>query len=194
MKKKRAVLSVLGVLALAIGLSAKVRVNPGVYSTAAGDFYVKYWKEMFKGGFPGQTGNVLQALGEGYIFTKARLVSVGPSDNPSYLFKSTYTGGELTLNPSGPWCDAGTLKARRVTAVNWSTQSPVLTGVLTFYLKAEGDFENAPGCHFVIEAWYTGQPEVKYGETSGRPVFQRGTDYDARLTITGTGTTPKKKK
>lgn len=192
--KKKIGWVVVGLLALTVGLSAKVRVTPGVYSTAAGDFYVKYWREMFKGGFPGQPGNVLQALGEGYIFNKARLVGVVGSDNPSYASKSTYEGGEMTLNPSGPWCDAGTLKARGITVVNYSSQSPVLTGVLSFYLKAEGVFENAPGYGFVIEAWYTGQPEVKFGEESGRPIFQRGTDYEARITISGAAATPKKKK
>ena len=59
-----------------VGLSAKVKVVPGVYSTENGDFYTKFWKELFKGGYPGQPGNVLQALGEGYIFNQAKLVTV----------------------------------------------------------------------------------------------------------------------
>jgi hypothetical protein len=192
--KKQIVIFIACLLALAIGLSAKVQVKPGIYSSADGDFYVKFWKEIFKGGYPGQPGNVLQALGEGYIFNKARLVSVVGSDLGGYTFKSTYTGGEMTLNPSGPWCDSGTLKARNIKAVNYSSQNPVLTGILKFYLKAEGNFDSAPGYHFVVEAWYEGQPEVKYDETTGQPCLQRGTDYDVRITIDGTGTGPKKKK
>ncbi len=188
--KKTIVLSLALLLVLAVGLSAKVRVNAGIYSTAEGDFYTKFWKEIFKGGGPGQPGNTLQALGEGYIFNQARLVTVEAgaflvgTDPFNYAYKSTYTGGKLTLNPSGPWCDAGALKARNVTAVNYSSQDPPLTGILKFHLVIEGDFFNAPGYHFVIDATYEGQPEVKYDETTGLPVFQRGMDYEVTITIT----------
>jgi len=188
--KKTIVLSLALLLVLAAGLSAKVRVNPGVYSTDEGDFYTKFWKEIFKGGGPGQPGNTLQALGEGYIFNQARLVTVEAgaftvgTDPFTYAYKTTYTRGKLTLNPSGPWCDAGTLKVKNVTAVNYSSQDPPLVGILKFHLVIEGDFTNAPGYHFVIDAMYEGQPEVKYDETTGLPVFQRGMDYDVTITIT----------
>jgi len=169
-------------------LLAKVRVVPGVYSTEAGDFYTKFWKEIFKGGGPGLPGNTLQALGEGYIFNQAKLVSVeGGSfqvgaDPNVYAYKSTFTGGKLTLNPSGPWCDAGTIKAKNVTAINYSSQDSPPMGILKYHLTIEGDF--APGYRFIIDATYEGQPEIKYDETTGLPVFQRGTDYDVTITIT----------
>ncbi len=188
--KRIMVFSLAFFLVFAVVLSAKVRVNPGVYSTGEGDFYTKFWKEIFKGGGPGQPGNTLQALGEGYIFNQAKLVTVEGggfivgTDPFTYAFKSTYTGGKLTLNPSGPWCDAGTLKAKNVTAVNYSFQDPPLTGILKFHLVIEGNFSNAPGYHFVIDATYEGQPEVKYDETTGLPVFQRGMDYEVTITIT----------
>ncbi len=187
--KKAIVFSLAFLMIFAIGLSAKVRVVPGVYSTEEGDFYTKFWKEIFKGGGPGQIGNTLQALGEGFIFNQARLASVEAgsftvgTDPFAYAYKSTYSGGKLTLNPSGPWCDRGALKARNVTAVNYSTQDPPLTGILKYHLTIEGDFFNAPGVHFVIEATYEGQPEVKYDETTGLPCFQRGMDYDVVITI-----------
>lgn len=187
--KRAIVFSLAFLMIFAIGLSAKVRVNVGTYSTDEGDFYTKFWKEMFKGGGPGQLGNTLQALGEGFIFNQAKLVSVEGggftvgTDPFTYAFKSTYMGGLMTLNPSGPWCDAGTLKAKNVKAVNYSYQNPVLTGILNFHLVIEGDFFNAPGYHFVIDAMYVGQPEVKYSETTGLPVFQRGMDYDVIITI-----------
>ena len=189
--KRTIVFSLVFLMFFTIGLSAKVKVNPGIYSTENADFYTKFWKELFKGGFPGQPGNVLQALGEGYIFNQAKLVTVEGGafvigDDPyTYAYKSTYTGGMMTLNPSGPWCDSGSLKAKNITAVNYSTQNPVLTGVLKFHLRFEGDFDNAPGYHFVVDAWYEGQPEVKYDELTGQPAFQRGMDYDVKIDITG---------
>jgi hypothetical protein len=187
--KKAIVLSLALLMIFAVGLSAKVRVVPGVYSTENGDFYTKFWKEAFKGGGPGQPGNVLMALGEGYIFNQAKLVTVEAggftvgTDPFTYAYKSTYTRGMMTLNPSGPWCDAGTLKAKNVTAINYSSQDPPLTGVLKFHLLIEGNFTNAPGYHFIIDAMYEAQPEVKYGETTGLPVFQRGMDYEVTITI-----------
>jgi hypothetical protein len=196
--KRAIVFSLALVLVFTVGLSAKVKVIPGTYSTGEGDFYTKFWKEMFKGGGPGQPGNTLQALGEGYIHNQAKLVSVEGgaftvgTDGFVYAYKSTYTGGKMTLNPSGPWCDAGTLKANNVTAINYSYQPIPLIGVLKFHLTIEGDFTNAPGYHFVIDAMYEGQPEVKYDEITGLPCFQRGTDYEVTITISGGPLTPKK--
>ena len=100
----------------------------------------------------------------------------------------------MTLNPTGPWCDSGTLKAANITAINYSSQSPVLTGILKFYLRFEGDFYNAPGYHFVVEATYEGQPEAKYDELTGQPSFQRGMDYEVTITITGVAEGSKGKK
>ena len=180
---KRTIICVLAlVLILSLGVWAKSRVVPGVYSTANGDFYTKFWKEMFKGGGPGQVGNTLMALGEGFIFNQAKLQSVEASDDPNFMYKSTYVGGKLTLNSSGPWLKSGILRATHVTAVNYSSQNPPLTGALTFLIKLEGDFDKAP-YHFVIEASYQGQPEVKYDEL-GNPVFQRGMDFEVTITIT----------
>jgi len=197
---KRVIVFLLVVLVIfTIGLSAKVKVVPGTYSTEAGDFYTKFWKESFKGGGPGQVGNVLMALGEGYIFNQAKLVSVEGggftvgTDLFTYAYKSTYTGGMMTLIPSGPWCDSGTLKAKNVTAINYSYQPIPLTGVLKFHLTIEGDFFNAPGYHFVIDAMYEGQPEVKYDEITGLPCFQRGMDYDVTISITGEPSAPPKR-
>jgi hypothetical protein len=192
--KRTIVFSLVFLMVFTIGLSAKVKVIPGTYSTANGDFYTKFWKELFKGGFPGQPGNVIMALGEGYILNQAKLVTVEASNNAEYTYMTTYAGGMMTLNPSGPWCDSGTLKAKNITAVNYSSQNPVLTGILKFYLKFEGEFDNAPGYHFVGEAWYEGQPEVKYDELTGQPSFQRGMDYEVTITITGPVESPKKTK
>lgn len=179
---KRTAICVLAlVLLINLGGLAKVRVYPGTFSTADGDFYTKFWKEMFKGGGPGQPGNTLMALGEGFIFNQAKLQSVVVSDDSNYMYKTTYVGGKLTLNPSGPWLKSGILRATRVTAINYSSQDPPLTGELNFLIKLEGDFDNA-NYHFLIEASYQGQPEVKYDDL-GNPVFQRGMDFEVTITI-----------
>jgi hypothetical protein len=152
----------------------------GTYSTANGDFYTKFWKEMFKGGGPGQVGNTLMALGEGFIFNQAKLKLVEASDIPDYAYKTTYEEGKLTLNSSGPWLKSGILRATHVTATNYSIQDPV-TGELSFLITLAGDFDKVPYT-FVIEARYQGQPEVKYDEM-GRPVFHRGTDFEVEIII-----------
>mgnify|MGYP005855815119 CR=1 FL=1 len=180
---KRTAIYVLAlVLLLNLAGWAKVRVIPGTYSTANGDFYTKFWKEMFKGGGPGQPGNTLMALGEGFIFNQAKLQTVEASDDPNFMYKTTYVGGKLTLNSSVDWLKSGILRATKVTAINYSSQNPPLTGELTFLIKLESDFDNAP-YHFLIEATYQGQPEVKYDDL-GNPCFQRGTDLEVTITIT----------
>lgn len=202
--KRIFIFSLAFLLTFAVSLPAKVKVNPGVYTNTAlgGDFDFKFWKEMFKGGYPGKPGNVLQALGEGFIFNQAKLVNVvpwaapapGSSDINVYAYKSTYGGGMLTLNPSGPWCDAGTLKATSMSITNYSSQDPPLTGILKFHLVITGTFDNAPDYNFIVHAQYEGQPEVKYDPYTGLPAFQRGMDADVAIEITGPAAAPSKKK
>jgi hypothetical protein len=178
--KRTAVCVLALVLLINLGGLAKVRVIPGTYSTGNGDFYTKFWKEMFKGGCPGQVGNTLMALGEGFIFNQAKLQLVEASDNPAYMYKTTYVGGKLTLNSSVPWLESGILRATHVTATNYSIQDPV-TGELSFLITLMGDFDKVP-YSFAITATYDGNPEVKYDDM-GRPVFQRGTDFEVEITI-----------
>jgi len=177
-------------LVLMISLSglAKVRINPGTYvSGPEGEFGVKFWKEMFKGGGPGQAGNTLMALGYGFIFNKAVLqsVTVSPETGPAgeTIYITTYTGGELTLNSKGPWLDSGILKAKQITATNESYVTAA--GELVFEITFSGSFSKAPGASgtvtFEVVAMYQGTPEVKY--ENGVPVFQRGTDFDVTITI-----------
>ena len=178
--KRTAICVLVLVLVISLGGWAKVRVTTGTYSTGNGDFYTKFWKEMFKGGGPGQVGNTLMALGEGFIFNQAKLQLVEASDNPAYMYKTTYVGGKLTLNSSVPWLKSGILRATHVMATNYSIQDPV-TGELSFLITLAGDFDKVPYT-FVIEATYQGQPEVKYNEM-GIPVFQRGMDFEVTITI-----------
>jgi len=175
-------------LILSLSVTAKKRENKGIdvvygeYSTCEADFLTKFWKEMFKGRGPGQTGNTLMALGDGFIFRKAKIDENG-AVGPDALggFTTTYIGGELILNSSGPWLNRGKLKATNIEATNYSIFDPN-TGYLQFKIEFCGEFDNAPGTYFKVVAWYNGQPEMK-GDRNGYPVFQRGFDFETRILI-----------
>lgn len=143
--------------------------------------------EMFKGGGVGQPGNVLRALGEGFMFRKAVLKSV-EYDAEEGEYVTTYVGGELQLTPQGPWLHRGHLRARDITAVNRSVFDHT-TGELTFVLEFYGQFANRPSLYFHVMASYQGAPEFKYDD-EGNPVFQRGTEFDATITISNEDLSP----
>lgn len=155
------------------------RINYGTYSTCdPPDFNTKFWKEMFKGGGPGQPGNVLKAIGDGFVFKHARLLKANPVNG---TYETTYVGGKLTLNSSGPWLNKGQLRAQKIRAVNVSTWNGF---DLHFELSFEGMFENT-GVYFKVLVWYDGQPEMKgWGNTSYE--FQRGSDFQAKIIISPT--------
>ena len=155
------------------------KVNYGTYSTCdPPDFNTKFWKEMFKGGGPGQPGNVLKAIGDGFVFKHARLLEAKPVGD---TYETTYVGGKLTLNSSGPWLNKGQLRARKIRAVNISTWDEF---GLHFELRFEGMFEDT-GIYFKVLVLYDGQPEMKgWGNTSYE--FQRGSDFHAKIIISAT--------
>lgn len=159
----------------------KPKVNYGEFSTCdpeGPDFNTKFWKEMFKGGGPGQIGNTLKALGDGFIFKQAKLTQVIPLATDTY--ETTYEGGVLILNSSGPWLNFGKLKAVNVTATNTSTFDNA-TGILDFVIEFEGEFTH-PGFHFKLVASYHGQPEIKFNDED-EMVFQRGSDFEVKIII-----------
>ncbi len=160
----------------------KPKVIYGEFSTCnelGPDFNTKYWKEMFKGGAPGQIGNTLKALGDGFIFKQAKLAQVTPLAAPD-TYETIYEGGVLILNSSGPWLNFGKLKAVNVVATNTS-QLDDETGILNFMIEFEGEFMDT-GVHFKVVASYEGQPEIKYNDED-EMVFQRGTDFDVKIII-----------
>jgi hypothetical protein len=135
----------------------------------------KFWMEKFQGGGPGAVGNVLMAVGKGFIFQHAMLDTLSRNDDGSYT--TTYILGELTLNPSGPWGKKikgkkkfRTLKASDITATNNSLSGA--DGHLKFTLKFGGKFDNADFCYDAT-ATYEGYPQFKLDD-EGKPVFQRG--------------------
>jgi hypothetical protein len=149
--------------------------NQGVYEPKT-----KFWMEKFQGGGPGQEGNVLMAVGQGFTFQHATLDHVEKNSDDN--FTTTYIGGELTLNSAGPWAKKmkgkkpfRTLKASDITATNVSTfHSP--TGTLKFTITFGGDFDNAD-FSYCARATYEGVPQIKFDD-DGKPVFQRGLGPD----------------
>jgi hypothetical protein len=157
-------------------------------SQALNDVYkpqTKFWMEKFQGGGPGQEGNVLMATGKGFMFQHAILEEA--TLNPDNSYTTTYIGGELTLNPSGPWASKvkgkkpfRTLKASDITATNHSTYDPV-TGKLIFELTFGGKFDNA-NLSYCAKATYDGFPQIKLDD-EGKPVFQRGFSPEFKVEI-----------
>jgi hypothetical protein len=203
MKRLLMLASVVIMLGLFLVLMAQAEpaVNPGIYCTDESFalpnsscnedlFFTNFWKEKFFGGAPGQPGNVLMAIGEGFVFQNAVLKEVvGPITRPWCTdlggvarYQTTYEGGMLTLNSSGPWLEKGSLKAKNVTATNFSCHD-VYGNLLGFRLVMSGKFETTE-YYFNIVAFFDVNPdnyEVKNDDNG--VVFQRGYDFDARIII-----------
>ena len=218
--KKMALISLAFLVALLLGYSAEAkpvvdRVNPGIYCTEGldddtvgpddgypciGNFVTKFWKEKFFGGSPGQPGNVLMAIGQGFTLQNVVLETVEgcasgdcglPLDHPcllngaTYNYKTTYTGGFLRLNkgPRKLWVNKGKLKATDLTVTNYSTNDT--EGLLHFCLVMEGPFTNAPEYSYDIIATFDVEDDnyqIKYDD-EGNQVFHRGYDFDAMIEI-----------
>lgn len=178
--------SVLFVLCIVLSFSSFVYAE--TYSTSDGDFTTNFWKEKYLGGDDGKPGNVLMAIGEGFIFQNAVLESVdnelGSADSPCGggilpVFVTTYTGGELTLNPSGPWGD--NIKIRDITATNLNGLDE---GKRFFILSFSGTSESGV---FVDVTAYFCEDDDNYERQEtrkGKPVFQKGYNFDAVIEIT----------
>jgi hypothetical protein len=215
--KKMALISLAFLVALLLSFSAQAknvvdRVNAGTYCTEglAGydscsdeTFATKFWKEKFFGGGPGQAGNVLMAIGQGFTLQNVVLETVEgcasgdcglPPDHPcllngaTYNYKTIYTGGFLRLNkgPRKLWVNKGKLKATDLTVTNYSTNDA--EGLLHFCLVMEGPFTNAPEYSYDIIATFDVEDDnyqIKYDD-EGNQVFHRGYDFDAIIEISPT--------
>jgi hypothetical protein len=207
-------LALMGLLLLvALFVSATVHAGPGVvpgiyctegYPAVCDDtFITKFFKEKFFGGGPGKEGNVLMAIGKGFVLqnvvlqgeptscgevgTDCGLASTDPCYATDWQYKTTYEGGTLTLNSKGPWLDKGMLKAKGFDATNYS-RIDAEDGTLHFCLVInDGEFRNAPGYTFNAVAKFDEDPDLgnyqfKQDE-EGKPVFQRGYHFDALIEI-----------
>ena len=165
----------IGVLVLVgLLLSGTVQAGPGVipgdYSTP-GDFTTKFWQEKFFGGGAGEPGNVLMAVGQGFVFQNAILaegkkpvwynnlsvlicvpgtgcdLEVPPAltlpTSTVYVIKTVYENGRLTLNSSPKkWLTKGSLQDKDVTATNYSFHDATYK-LLGFQMRMVGSFDNA---------------------------------------------------
>lgn len=196
--KRLMLISVIIMLGLVVTAQAGPVVNSGIifcteehYGIASCNeqvfFTTKFWKEKFFGGGPGQTGNVLMAIGQGFVLQNLVLKeAVGP-DEPwceggAFAYVTTYEGGMLTLNSSGPWLKKGSLKSTNVTATNYSCHDGA-GNLLEFWLDMEGEFEKSDysfvgGAHFIVSP---DNYAVKVDADGA--VFQVGYDFDAGIRI-----------
>ena len=224
--KKIALVSLAFLVALLLSFSAQAGpvVNPGLYCTQGleddgypciGNFTTKFWKEKFFGGGPGEPGNVLMAIGQGFTLQNVVLQEPGPElctgencaftepDHPCliggwiYNYKTIYKGGFLRLNKGpqkglnkgelkGLWLRKGKLKdSTDLTVTNYSAHNP--DGSLAhFCLVMNGEFDNAPEYtpYSVIATFDVGEDNYQFKyDDEGNPVFQRGYDFDAIITI-----------
>ena len=217
--KKMALISLAFLVALLLSYSAQAkpvfdRINEGTYCTeglagydscADETFATKFWKEKFFGGGPGQQGNVLMAIGQGFTLQNVVLQGVescaqvdctidpispcysDPEGQPIiYNYKTTYTGGFLRLNkgPHKLWLNKGKLKDTDLNVTNYSAHNP--DGSLAhFCLVMNGEFDNAPENTYDVIATFDVDEDnyqFKYDD-EGNPVFHRGYDFDAVITI-----------
>lgn len=158
------------------------------------DFTTKFWMEKFFGGGPGKPGNVLMAIGEGFVFQNAVLESVSELKGEmfpswciplggSFAYETTYTGGMLTLNSSGPWLKKGSLKATDVEEATNISCHDSLGNLLGFQLTMGGQFDKSIYT-FGIEATFTVTPDNYQIKTDAEGVvFQRGYYFGATITL-----------
>jgi hypothetical protein len=190
--KRMILVSVFLVVALSLGLTAQAGpvVDPYGPWSSPDDFTTKFWKEKFFGGGPGEPGNVLMAIGQGFVFQNAVLkeppVAGELPEWCAYVqgvvsYITTYEGGMLTLNSSGPWLKKGNLKAKNVTATNTSCHDPD-GNLLGFRLEMIGSFQKST-YSFDVQASFIVEDDNYEVKTDDGMVFQVGHDFDAIITI-----------
>jgi hypothetical protein len=195
--KRMVLMSVVLVLGLFLAATAQAgRVdNPTGNWSTPDQFTTKFWKEKFFGGAAGQVGNVLMAIGKGFVFQNAVIKEppVGPSFEPlpwctelggALTYETTYEDGMLTLNPSGPWRQ--NFKAKDVKAINTSCHDQY-GKFLGFRLEMDGQFQKVKKStySFDIQASFDVEPgnyAVKTDPDDGM-VYQIGYKFDATITI-----------
>jgi hypothetical protein len=187
--RKSVLLSCICVIVLLIGVSAQARpkFEHGEYHYvgADGGFKTFFWQEheMFTDGRAVEPGRRLMALGKGFVLKRAvlqREILESITNIGAKRYETTYTGGELILNSAGPWLQRGTLIDKDIEEIKntYTVDGQTMEFKLTFC----GEFDNAPGTHYKMEATYNGEPKVKL-DRNGNMMFRRGFGYDATITI-----------
>ena len=138
------------------------------------------------------------AIGKGFVFQNAVLKRAnhcwtfglnpfcrGVLSGGALTYGTTYEGGMLTLNPSGPW--RKNFKAKNVTATNISCHDRIreVFGFSNWTMDWTIPKIKKSTYSFDIQASFNVEPdnyEVKTDPDDGM-VFQVGYDFDATITI-----------
>lgn len=112
------------------------------------------WQEELLGahGVPGNTLSAWALSGQ-WSLSDLSLDSVGFASDPLWQYESSYSGGTMVLDESGPWGFSVTIP---VTAVNLSRRD---NGNLDFLMTLTGQ---AGGYDWIVEATFFGVLETNY--------------------------------
>lgn len=213
--KRKMLVVILVLVGLLLGgtVQAGPGVNLGTYSTYEGHFNTKFWQEKFFGGYPpaGQPGNVIMAVGQGFVLQNAVLAegdkpvwaaiegnfvcygggcpelpeSLIIPPNTAYVVETIYENGRLTLNSSlKKWLTKGSLQHKDVTATNWSFHD-TNWNLLGFIMKMNGEFDNSPNTYDITATFTIAPDESNYKifvDEDGITV-QKGYGFDAIIEI-----------
>jgi len=152
------------------------------YQTENGDFNTKFWKEKYFGGDDGDVGNVVMAVGQGFILQGLTL-TIPPTAGPPYT--TIYEGGTLILNSSGPWLPMlpwlpqRKLKATGIEATNISHVDG--DPALDFQLIINSVELEGTDCSLTVIVDYNAADDPKYKKKEG--VFQKGNSFHALVEI-----------
>ena len=183
--KRLVILSIACLMVVFVGKSVWANGDCSYYSTFRDDFTTKFWTEKFFGGDHGEPGNVLMAVGEGFVFQNAVLteepVVVEHPESPSgYAWETTYTGGMVTFNKKGPWGENYKLRDVTATNISWRDEQ----GYPHFRLRIT-HYDDESELTFHIYVTFDADSEnYKIQENgSGDPVFQTGYGFGATIYI-----------
>jgi len=169
-------------LVFSVSAHAGPLVKPGTYSSAYGDFNVRFWKEIFFGCSPDAPMSVLKVVGQRFSLSRAVLESREPIEGPDWQWIDTYQCATLILNSGGPWLKRGTLVAKHLTVTKYSKVDE--NNQLKFWMTCSGVFENSDYA-FTLEATFEGTPhnyKAKYDEDNF-PEFQMGSHLNIVIQI-----------
>jgi hypothetical protein len=174
----------LGVWCLLTGAAYASPAN-GTWA-APGAFDTGVWTESFAGGGPGQTGNVITAVGTQWSLTNATLQGppapvVDPALNPPYLWNTPYINGVLTLNAGGPWDGGGTSVVNMGPLTVYSSGTSLPNNQLMWTMSGSGVVSGS-GQTVFLTASFNGTPSPLMGPTGGI-VGMTGQITSATITI-----------
>jgi hypothetical protein len=150
--------------------------------TAPGAFDTGTWQELFLGGGPGQTGNVISATGLQWKLEGATLLGpVVPIADPPFNYQTVYTNGVLTLNAGGPWDGGGTPYTSSLGPVTVYSSGALANNYIIWKMEGSGLIDGT-GQTVFLTATFDGDFTPILGPTGG-VVGMGGTVPSAEITI-----------